>query len=616
MNTTAMSSPIEAVKFESVNDQMERFLKKHLPDFEPPKNPKTWPAQARKLRKTLLDKVYLRGWSKELVTRKPPTVWGDEIKPCKEYTIKKLRYEIFPDFWIPALLYVPTNLKRKAPVVLCPNGHHHSGKAIDYKQARCANLARRGMIVMNFEFIGMGELMGDWPHCDRGIIDLTDVSYTGFFYMAMSKALDILLAQPKADPTRCLCTGLSGGGWQTIVLTALDERITHSLPVSGYMSMKSRLAYSPDIGDWEQTPPDLGLYADYQLMTAMVAPRPMLQILNANDECCFRTDRAKKDIHDDLRCVWDMFGAGDDFMFYNNTDPGTHNYDEDNRDQLYKFCNKYFGLDTPMGDLHGPDEIFTEFDLDVGLPVTQKTLLEVARQRARELVVTIPMPKTATQKKALRKKIADRIRLVNFPTYKATKVGKDDGADLFAIKAGAWEFPAATAKVSSEKRGEMYFSTNPADHAMFLATQARGICTVADVFGLGRMAGNTGYQMMMKAAGQFDLGLAVGQMLAAVRFGKKQAGVRKLHVTGYGWLATTMMTFAAALEPQHFASISMNANFNSFQHMCDQCLNHYEIQALLCPELLTFVDVRQLYALAEGVEIHQPGRAAPVVIGG
>ena len=54
------------------------------------------------------------------------------------------------------------------------------------------------------------------------------------FYLAMKRALDVLLAHPHCDGDRVAMTGLSGGGWQTAVLAALDERITTIVPVAGH----------------------------------------------------------------------------------------------------------------------------------------------------------------------------------------------------------------------------------------------------------------------------------------------------------------------------------------------------------------------------------------------
>ena len=90
---------------------------------------------------------------------KLPTDQGYVVPAGKGYTIRKLRYEAVPGLWIGALLYEPENLTGKVPVVLNPNGHvGKPGMTIDYKQARCINLAKRGMLALNYEWIGMGQL--------------------------------------------------------------------------------------------------------------------------------------------------------------------------------------------------------------------------------------------------------------------------------------------------------------------------------------------------------------------------------------------------------------------------------------------------------------------------
>ena len=51
---------------------------------------------------------------------------GEEIILAPEgYTVKKLRFESIPGFWVPALLYVPETLAEKAPVM--PPIAHGSG---------------------------------------------------------------------------------------------------------------------------------------------------------------------------------------------------------------------------------------------------------------------------------------------------------------------------------------------------------------------------------------------------------------------------------------------------------------------------------------------------------
>ncbi len=95
------------------------------------------------------------------------------------------------------------------------------------------------------------------------------------------------MSHPQADPQRVGVAGLSGGGWQSILLAALDTRITLANPVAGYCSLLARVEGDNNIGDAEQIPADLCGIADYTHLTAMVAPRPLLLTYNAQDDCCF-----------------------------------------------------------------------------------------------------------------------------------------------------------------------------------------------------------------------------------------------------------------------------------------------------------------------------------------
>jgi hypothetical protein len=83
--------------------------------------------------------------------------------------------------------------------------------------------------------------------------------------------------------------GLSGGGWTTVVYSAIDERISNSFSVGGSMPFYLRID-SRDMGDYEQTNIELYQnvnYLELYVLGAYGDGRKHVQIFNKNDPCCF-----------------------------------------------------------------------------------------------------------------------------------------------------------------------------------------------------------------------------------------------------------------------------------------------------------------------------------------
>ena len=83
--------------------------------------------------------------------------------------------------------------------------------------------------------------------------------------------------------------GLSGGGWTTVVYSAIDERISDSFSVAGSIPFYLRVD-SRDMGDYEQT--NIALYQNVNYLELYVLgaygdDRQHVQIFNKNDSCCF-----------------------------------------------------------------------------------------------------------------------------------------------------------------------------------------------------------------------------------------------------------------------------------------------------------------------------------------
>ena len=178
-----------------------------------------WTAEANRLRQHLLNDVVFHGWPKDWVSSPPKFEDLGIIEGGEGYRIRKLRFEIVPGFQSTALLYEPTNMQGKVPAVLNVNGHVGApGKSIEYKQKRCINLAKHGMLALNLEWLAFGELSSpENLHWFGAHLDLVGMNGVGLFYLAMRRGLDYLYDHPQVDRNRLAVTGLSGGGWQTIV---------------------------------------------------------------------------------------------------------------------------------------------------------------------------------------------------------------------------------------------------------------------------------------------------------------------------------------------------------------------------------------------------------------
>ncbi len=585
-------------------EYMKAFLLSRIPPFEAPTNIKTWPAQARALRKAALEKVYLRGYPAAVVRSKPQVVWGETLRPGTEYVVRKLRYECYPGYWIPGLLYEPVKRRGPLPVMLNPEGHCPGGNAAAYKQIRCANLARRGVLALSMEFTGMGQLEAE-RHGFQAMLNLTGQAGVGIFYLALKRGLDLLLDHPQADPERVGVTGLSGGGWQTIVISSLDPRVTLSVPVAGYTSMQGRVeCHLPnDIGDLEQCPPDLTTAIDYQAMTAMIAPQPMLQILNDQDDCCFRTDRTRPVIYDALVPTWEAFGAAARFQTHNNLVPGTHNYEADNRAALYRFLSEQWGIPGPARDTHRKAEVLPEAALRVELPEDRETFQTLALRRARRLARKRKAPRTAAERQELRQRLREVLRLPEYTAQLPAGFGTRGGV----VGIGPWRVPVSMSRQRGAEGVELILSDGGRASGWGPpAAEAAGRRFMADLLGTGE--GACGYQgeMLLEAVGHRALGEQVAQTLALARAVGAGTPVR---LVSNGTRTGVVALLAAGLEPALFESLSCYANLGSLATLIE-CAERYEtLPSLYCFGLLEVADLPEMAALLEGVIYRQPSRS-------
>jgi len=273
--------------------------------------------RAQTLRKHLLDDIAFHGWPREWVDAAPKFQDMGVLETGNGYRLRELRYEIVPGYQSTAILYEPEKVSGRVSAILNVHGHDQLGKAAEYKQKRCINFAKRGMLALSLEWPGFGELSQSENAHDYGAhLDLVGANALGFFYLATRRGLDYLVTLPQVDPTRLGVTGLSGGGWQSITLGALDERVAVMVEVAGFGALESNLTHPIDTDEIEENPTDFTAGQDYPAPVALRAPRPTLLIHNAEDDCCFRADLVKPYIFDRLQPFFRLLGQEEALAWY------------------------------------------------------------------------------------------------------------------------------------------------------------------------------------------------------------------------------------------------------------------------------------------------------------
>ena len=191
---------------------------------------------------------------------------------------------------VPAHSTYPNGLDRPAPAILFYPGHWWAdSKARPDFQAFCINMARFGFVVLSFDPFGQGERGVSSRDHRRTEALLVGVAQQGFAEYETRYALEYLLSRPEVDPKRVGMTGASGGGYNTWVTAALDDRIAAAVPVVGTSDFAEQIRVCRPL-DWYHAAehchfvPGLIRYANNHELLAMAAPKPILIIAASRDE--------------------------------------------------------------------------------------------------------------------------------------------------------------------------------------------------------------------------------------------------------------------------------------------------------------------------------------------
>jgi dienelactone hydrolase len=583
-----------------VASELRSYVMKKVPRLPTPSSAAQWTSESQRLRREILDHVVFHGWPPEWVNAPLKAEDVGLIPSGKGYRIHKLRYEIIPGFQSTALLYEPEVIRGKIPAILNVNGHVGApGKAVEYKQKRCINQALQGMLSLNLEWFSFGDLAGfENQHWFGAHLDLAGANGVGLFYLAMRKGLDYLYEHPAVDRSRIGVTGLSGGGWQTIFLSALDDRVQAAVPVAGYASAISRLERARDVGDLEQNPADLLLYGDYTHLTAIRAPRPALLIYNAEDDCCFRAPLVKPYIFDQVRPFYRLYGKEDLLEWHENTDPANHNYQLDNRRQSYRFFTRRFGLPETDKEIPVDGEIKSAEELAVSLPADNLTILGVARKlaaragreagdrarlkdtvRYREVSVEHAWALDNSKNKGLETR-SYRLAFSNGLSASVVwlkAISAPDGAPATIILNDAGK-KAASAEVSDRvNRGEQVLAAD----LLFTGDSTP------------QKPGPPAYTQMLATAGDRALGMEAAQLTAIARW----RGSGKVRLETDGYRSQVIGLVAAAIEPALFSQVVARNGMPSLRRLLDAPVEYQAAPDLFCLDLYKNFDLDSLAAM-------------------
>jgi len=212
------------------------------------------------------------------------------LKPCytghnsfEHYTVDNVAFECVPGLWVIGNLYKPAGEHVNCPAVLQPHGHGRQEPLKDCPrfaektQYMAASLAKMGVAVFCYDMFGYGESA---YHAGVGVHN-TSLAVSVQTWSSL-RAVDFLLSLKEVDPARIGITGRSGGGTQTFLAAALDERIAVSAPVDqvscffpgGCICESGRPIHS-----------QCGMLSNNAEIAALAAPRPQLIVSEGQDWC-------------------------------------------------------------------------------------------------------------------------------------------------------------------------------------------------------------------------------------------------------------------------------------------------------------------------------------------
>jgi dienelactone hydrolase len=342
-------------------------------DFHVPATLKEWQTRRQALREQVLVAEGL--WPTPEKTPLNAVIHGKIDRD--EYTVEKVYFASMPGHYVSGSLYRPKGKTGKLPAVLSPHGHWKDGRMYDAGddiatkqieigaetnqagahyplQARCVQLARMGCVVFHYDMVGYADSQAITHR--EGFTDaaaeLRLQSFMGLQTWNSIRALDFLSSLPDVDPTRIGVTGASGGGTQTFILCAIDDRPAVAFPAVMVSTAMQGGCVCENASYLRQ-------YTGNVELAALFAPKP-LGMTGAHD---WTIDIEKRGLPE-LKALYKLYGA-EDHVMAKCFPQFEHNYNQVSRQVMYNWFNKYLKLGNPEPVVEKPFEPIPPKELSV-----------------------------------------------------------------------------------------------------------------------------------------------------------------------------------------------------------------------------------------------------------
>ena len=246
----------------------------------------------------------------------------------KGYSIEKVLIETLPGFYLGGNLYRPGNGTGKNPGVLNPQGHWPYGRleneALYSGPSLGISLARQGYVVFAYDMVGYNDTIQVPHRFGSAEQRLWSFGPLGLQLWDSIRALDFLSSLEDVDANQLGATGASGGGTQTFLLTAVDDRVQFASPVN----MVSAIMQG---GDLCENAPGLRAGTSNVEIAAMFAPKPMLVVSATGDW----TRNVPREEYPAIKRIYDLYGKGDQVEVVQINEK--HNFNRLSREAVYRF---------------------------------------------------------------------------------------------------------------------------------------------------------------------------------------------------------------------------------------------------------------------------------------